>query len=262
MKQGGPSAGEGRHGVGGGPSPARPRHCCRGRRARSAGHAGWSRSRRLPVVLGRRQHRHVRVLGRWQCASAAVGRGWLAAWAGPVAGAATTPAPQARPGWRGCRPGWRTCRPGRAAAPRTPAGHAAAGSPAWSRRRARMPGSSDKRHLRPSAGGEQAGDLADQPHQPAHHQDGADGDQQQGVVGLVVLQLGAGQALALGPLRPHRRHLPAARRAGRGSQPQTGARPAAGHAAGGDGRPRRSDAGRTRSNRRAHQLRWGSRRGA
>ena len=63
-----------------------------------------------------------------------------------------------------------------------------------------------KRHLRPSAGGQQAGDLADQPHQASYHHDGADGDKEQGVVGLVVLELGAGKALALGPLRPHRHH--------------------------------------------------------
>jgi hypothetical protein len=58
-------------------------------------------------------------------------------------------------------------------------------------------------YVGPGAGGEQACQLADQPHQPTHHHDGADGDQQQGVVGLVVLELGAGQALALGPLRLH-----------------------------------------------------------
>jgi hypothetical protein len=63
-----------------------------------------------------------------------------------------------------------------------------------------------KRHLRPSAVGQQAADLTHQPHQTSYHQDDADGDQQQGVVGLLVVQLSAGQALALGPLRPHPHH--------------------------------------------------------
>jgi hypothetical protein len=71
-----------------------------------------------------------------------------------------------------------------------------------------------KRHLGPGAGDQQAGELADQPHQAAHHHDGADGEQQQGVVGLVVLQLGAGQALALGLLRPHYSLLPHGKRCG------------------------------------------------
>jgi len=71
-----------------------------------------------------------------------------------------------------------------------------------------------ERQLRPGAGGEQAGDLADQPHQPADHHDGADGDQQQGVVGLLVLELGASQALALRLLRPHNSLLPHGKRCG------------------------------------------------
>jgi hypothetical protein len=62
--------------------------------------------------------------------------------------------------------------------------------------------------VRPAAGGEQRGELAGQPHQPADHHDNGDGDEEQGVVGLVVLELGAGKALALGPLRPHHSLLP------------------------------------------------------
>ena len=47
-------------------------------------------------------------------------------------------------------------------------------------------------YVRPGAGGEQAGDLACQPHQPADHHDDTEHDEERGVVGLVVLELGAG----------------------------------------------------------------------
>jgi hypothetical protein len=44
-----------------------------------------------------------------------------------------------------------------------------------------------QRHLRPGAGGQQAGELAGQPHQAADYYDDGDSDQQQGVVGLLML---------------------------------------------------------------------------
>ena len=208
MKQGGPSAGEGRHGVGGGPFLRVPAT------APAAGEPG-----RLGTQGGRGH-------GASQSCS---GGGSIGTPGCSAGGRARRPGRAGVAGGLGGAGGWCSHHastpsatgvarmPARVAymptGPGSPLAHA--GRPRR-RRVARMvaeagedAGQLRQRHLRPGAGGEQAGDLADQPHQPAHHQDGADGDQQQGVVGLVVLELGAGQALALGPLRPHRHHLPA-----------------------------------------------------